>query len=162
MESPILREIENEVIQLVIEYAEQVTLWANAMFFCRFEEKPEELEKYPYFQSFDPKQYKGLSKDEIRMRYETMFQEYTTPKKREYAGKSTSSFGYPAKYQGLEQENITEVVLVNKNRCEVTCKVPTGFKQTIKFVALKKQNKWLLDSVKSYSKSDDKWSNSIL
>ena len=41
-------------------------------------------------------------------------------------------------------------------------KIPTGFKQTLKFIVLKKQARWLLDSVKSYSKSDDECSNSIL
>ncbi|MDR1409297.1 MAG: RhsIA family immunity protein [Oscillospiraceae bacterium] len=130
-------------------------------FSADFKESPEELKKYPFFRSFNPRQYKGLTKDEFRAQYEDLFKKYTTPKKREYAGKPTS-FGYPAKYQGLAQENITELVLMNKNRCEVTCQVPTGFKQTIKFIALRKQGVWLLDSVKSYSESDDKWSNSIL
>jgi hypothetical protein len=156
-----MTELENEVVNLVLEYTEQKTLWENAMFFCQFEEKPEELGKYPYFQAFNPKQYTGLAKDTIRAQYEDMFQKYTTPKKREYAGKPTT-FGYPAKYQDLTKDNIIEVVFVNKTRCEVTCQVPTGFKQTIKFIALRKQDAWLLDSVKSYSKSDDKWSNSIL
>ncbi|GHU78991.1 hypothetical protein FACS1894191_0800 [Clostridia bacterium] len=156
-----MAESENEVINLVLAYTEQRTLWENAMFFCRFLEKPEEIEKYTYFQAFDPKQYKGLTKDEIRARYESMFQKYTTPKKREYAGKPTS-FGYPAKYQGITREDIAETVFANQNRCEVTCRVPTGFKQTVKFIALKKRDRWLLDSVKSYSHSDDKWSNSIL
>ena len=165
-----MSEIENAVVNLVLEYIEQSTLWENAMFFSKFEGNPDNVEPKPYkdmpneleqFLAFDPKQYKGLTQDEIRAQYEDMFQKYTTPKKREYSGKPTR-FGNPAKFQGVTRENIIEVTLVNSNRCEVTCQIPIGFKGIKKFIALKKQGQWLLDSVKSYSKTDDKWSNSLL
>ena len=155
--------MENEVIDLVLEFASEKTLWENAMMYRNLEKTPEKMDNkpYDYFKGLDLKQYVNLTQDEIRERYETVFNTYTTPKKREYSGKGTC-FGFPATYQGLAHEDIVEVITVSASRVEVICKIPTGFKRTIKFIAMKKQGKWLLDSVKSYSKCDDKWSNGLL
>lgn len=133
------------------------------MYYTELENHPEKMEKKPFdfFKTFDPKEYSGLSKDDIRERYEALFQKYTTPKKRVYSGKG-HSFSFPATYQGLTSEHVTAIDFINDKRCEVTCQIPTGFKRTIKFIVLKKKDGWLLDSVKSYSKSDDKWNNSLL
>ena len=157
-----MTELEQEVLSVVLAYASEKTLWENAMMYKNMEDTPEKMETkpYDYFKGFDMKQYTGLSKDEIRAQYDTFFDRYTTPKKRVYGG--GTSFRFPAKYQELSESDISEIAFVNDKRCEITCKIPTGFKQTLKFVVLKKANGWLLDSVKSYSKSDDKWSNSIL
>jgi len=158
-----MTELEKEVVDVVLAYTQAKTLWENAMMLKKLEATPEKMEQkpYDYFKDFNMKQYAGLSQDEIRAQYEVFFGQYTTPKKRVYAGQGTS-FGFPGRYQGLSFEHISAVDFVNEKRCEVTCKIPTGFKRTLKFIVLKKQNGWLLDSVKSYSKSDDKWSNSIL
>ena len=159
-----MTELEKEVIEVVLAYTEAKTLWENAMMLKKLESTPEKMEQkpYDYFKGFDMKQYTGLTKEEIRAKYESFFSQYATPKKRVYGGGASASFGFPAAYQGLSADDISAVDFVNEKRCEVTCKIPTGFKQTLKFVVMKKQNIWLLDSVKSYSKSDDKWSNSIL
>ena len=155
--------MENEVIDLVLEFASEKTLWENAMMYRNLEKTPEKMDNkpYDYFKGLDLKQYVNLTQDEIRERYETVFNTYTTPKKRVYSGKGTC-FDFPATYQGLTHEDIVEVIMVSDSRVEVICKILTGFKRTIKFIAMKKQGKWLLDSVKSYSKCDDKWSSSLL
>ncbi len=155
---------EKEVLQVVLAFTSEKTLWENAMQYKKLENTPEKLETkpYEYFKTFDPKQYKGLAQTEIREQYEVFFNKYTTPKKRVFAGGSTSSFSFPARYQGITAKQITAVDFASDNRCEVTCQIPTGFKQTVKFIVLKKKDVWLIDSVKAYSKSDDKWRNSIL
>ena len=158
-----MTELEKEVVDVVLSYAAEKTLWENAMKYKSLENTPEKMESkpYDYFKNFDMEKYAGLSKEEIRAKYETFFSRYTTPEKRVYAGQGTS-FGFPGQYQGLSVEHISEIVFISDKRCEITCKIPTGFKQTLKFIVLQKQNRWLLDSVKAYSRSDDKWSNSIL
>jgi len=159
-----MTELEKEVIEVVLAYTEAKTVWENAMMFKKLESTPEKMEQkpYDYFKGFDMKQYTGLTREEISAKYESFFSQYTTPKKRVYGGGPSASFGFPGKYQGLSVDDILEIGFVNEKRCEVICKIPSGFKQTLKFIVLKKQSGWLLDSVKSYSKSDDKWSNSIL
>ncbi|MGI6153975.1 MAG: hypothetical protein ACOYJB_09135 [Christensenellaceae bacterium] len=158
-----MTEAEKEVLQVVLGFAEEKTLWENAMQYKEIEHNPEKMETkpYDYFKTFDLKQYDGLTQNEISERYEMFFKKYTTPKKRVYSC-SPASFGFPARYQGLTAEHITAIDFANEKRCEVTCKIPTGFRQTVKFIVLKKKDGWLLDSVKTYCKSDDKWSNSLL
>jgi|GEM_PF-2909127 len=153
---------EKEVLDIMLAYTTEKTLWENAMEYKGMTDMPEKMEKkpYDYFKDFDMKQYAGLTKDEIRAQYDIFFNRYTTPKKRAYGG--STHFRFPATYQGLSESDVSEIAFVNDKRCEITCKIPTGFKQTIKFIVLKKKDGWLLDSVKSYSRYEDKWSNSIL
>lgn len=158
-----MTEIEKEVLQVVLNFTDEKTLWENAMQNKKLEATPEKLntKPYDYFNGFELKQYEGLTQDEIRGKYEELFVKFTTPKKRVYSGKGTS-FRFPAHYQGLTAEHISRIEFISDKRCEVTCQIPTGFKQTLKFIVLKKKDGWLLDSVKSYDELEDKWSNSLL
>lgn len=155
---------EREVVDVVLDYAAQKTLWENAMFFSdETKRTPEKLEKKPYdfFKTFDMGPYEGMEKEQIREKFGEFFDKYTTPKKRVYSGQSPG-FGFPAQFQGLTKGQIQQVEFVSPSRCEVVADVPTGFKKRYKFVVLKKNDGWRIDSLKTYRKSSDKWENDLL
>jgi hypothetical protein len=157
--------LEKEVVDVILNFAREKTLWEYAMFYKSTEKKqPEKLQditsKY-YEKNFDFKEYKDLSLDETRTKYFTIFNKYTTP--RVVAAARPSTYGVPPAFQGLTAEDFSEINFITKSRCEVTCKVPNGYKYIYKFIVLKKSSGWLIDRLKTkYRNPDNEWENRIL
>ncbi|MDR2874308.1 MAG: RhsIA family immunity protein [Methylobacillus sp.] len=91
-----------------------------------------------------------------------LFDTYCTSKKRVYGGTHGYSFGFPVKFNGIENPVGTGVELKNKNRAEIYVKTSTQFQDEYLFVLLCKTNEWKIDSYKNRRYGNEKWSNEIL
>lgn len=127
----------------------------------KFQQEDEELrQKYPggeynYAQRTD---WFALFAERIS----PLFDACCTDKKRVYGGKSSRSFGFPAKFAGIEQPAATEVTLKTKSRAEVHVTTETDMEDEYLFVLLKKGNAWKIDSYKGRTRGDEKWQNMLL
>ena len=100
--------------------------------------------------------------DEFTKLLAPLFDKYVTEKKRVYGGSVRRSFGFPSKFNGIENPIETNVELKNKNRAEVYFKTETKFKDEYLFVLLRKSDEWRIDSYKGRRYGNEKWDNQIL
>lgn len=91
-----------------------------------------------------------------------IFDEYCTDKNRVYGGKNVYCFGFPTKFDGIENYIDASVELKNKNRAEVYFKTESDFEDEYLFVVLRKNDTWKIDSYKNRCYGDEKWDNKIL
>lgn len=91
-----------------------------------------------------------------------LFDEYCTDKRRVYGGKNPGSFGFPSKFNGIDDPLDVNVEIKTKSRAEVYIKTPTQFKDEYLFVMLKKAGEWRIDSYKQRRYGHEKWDSAIL
>ena len=91
-----------------------------------------------------------------------LFDDYCTDKRRVYGGKNPGSFGFPAKFNGVESPTGVLVEIKTKSRAEVVIKTETSFQDEYLFVMLKKAGEWKIDSYKSRRYGNEKWDSRIL
>ncbi|MET3052364.1 NTF2 fold immunity protein [Pseudomonas alkylphenolica] len=91
-----------------------------------------------------------------------LFDAFCTDKQRVYGGKSPKSFGFPAKFNGIESPAELRVELKTKTRAEVYVKTSTSFEDEYLFVVLKKAGEWKIDGYKNRRYGDEKWAAKIL
>ncbi|WP_347876976.1 NTF2 fold immunity protein [Pseudomonas graminis] len=95
-------------------------------------------------------------------RIEPLFDHYCTDKRRVYGGKGPRSFGFPSKFNGVENPTETLVEIKTKTRAEVLVKTQTRFQDEYLFVFLKKTGEWKIDSYKSRRYGGEVWDSRIL
>ncbi|GKX57135.1 hypothetical protein SOASR030_32470 [Leminorella grimontii] len=91
-----------------------------------------------------------------------LFDEFCTDKRRVYGGKNPKSFGFPSKFNGIEDPLEVNVEIKTKSRAEVYVKTQSQFKDEYLFIMLKKAGEWRIDSYKNRRYGNEKWSSSIL
>ncbi|MBC3952033.1 MULTISPECIES: NTF2 fold immunity protein [Pseudomonas] len=91
-----------------------------------------------------------------------LFDDYCTDKRRVYGGKGPGSFGFPAKFNGVESPTEVLVEIKTKSRAEVVIKTETNFQDEYLFVMLKKAGEWKIDSYKARRYGNEKWDSRIL
>ncbi|EGF3617473.1 hypothetical protein ICW77_001658 [Listeria monocytogenes] len=91
-----------------------------------------------------------------------LFDEYCTDKHRAYVDVKQHSFGFPVKFNGVEDSVETNVELKNKNRAEVYIKTKTNFDDEYLFVLLRKADEWKIASYKNKRYRSEKWQNKLL
>lgn len=145
---------ENELKQSLIHFVQE------------FGRKWNEIERDIYKKSNNEKSTKVQTDWFItlkELRY-PLYEHYCTDKKRAYGGKKNcNSFGFPAKYNGIENPIKTSVELKTKSRAEVYIKTNIDiFKDEYLFIILKKQKNWKIDSYKHRRYENIKWDLAIL
>lgn len=95
-------------------------------------------------------------------RIEPLFDHYCTDKRRVYGGKGPRSFGFPSKFNGIENPTDISVEIKTKSRAEVFVKTQTSFQDEYLFVMLKKAGEWRIDSYKSRRYGGESWDSRIL
>ncbi len=154
------RELKDRLIALVQSYGSQ---WnkCEAFIYDEYEKEDRDIkQKYPG----DQYHYAPRTDWHARMS-ETiapLFDEYCTDKRRVYGGKKVVSFGFPIKFNGIEDAIETSVELKNKNRAEIYFKTKTHLDDEYKFILLQKEGKWKIDSYKNRRYGNEKWSNELL
>jgi hypothetical protein len=88
-----------------------------------------------------------------------IFARWCTPKERKYG--RLGSFADPPEYQP-EHEVILKAIAESPSRACVYTQQGTGFRHKRMYVLLKKSDRWLIDNVKRWQASMDKWANGIL
>lgn len=77
---------------------------------------------------------------EYRLLYEPIFNAFVSDKKRVYGGKA-GSFGYPTKFDGIEEYVEKEVNLKTKGRAEVIFRTNNIFKADYQLIIIRKDQK---------------------
>jgi len=98
---------------------------------------------------------------EFRKLYLPVFEAFASDKKRVYGGKA-DSFGYPSKYDGIENSIESSVSLKNKNRAEAYFKTTNNFDAEYLFVLVRKNNLWRIDNIKDRWYNSEKWGSVIM
>lgn len=124
--------------------------------------KMNEIENYIYKSSKENKGKQGFdSFGEFRKLYLPVFEAFASDKKRVYGGQA-NSFGFPSKYDGIENSTETFVTPKNKNRAEVYFKTNNNFEAEYLFVLVRKNNLWKIDNIKDRWYGNEKWSSTIM
>jgi hypothetical protein len=154
---------EKELIEFVQAFAAKWNMYERDIF-----DKSEAEEKMPMFEKVEERNawlqnHKRVDWfDEFGKLLTPLFEQYCTDKKRVYGGPDGRSFGFPAKFNGIENPIETQVTIKNKNRAEVYFKTKTSFKDEYLFVLLCKNGQWKIDNYKQRMYEEEKWENQIL
>jgi hypothetical protein len=110
--------------------------------------------------------YKGLPPEEhqafwteARDTLREIFARWCTPKERKHG--RLGSFQDPPEYQP-DMEDVGETVVESPRRASVYTQRRSGFGFQQKYVLVKQDGRWLLDSVKWRAADSEKWSNGVL
>jgi hypothetical protein len=157
------QELKNYLINFVQEFATKRNTYEKYV-----REQDEAQGPFPYFDS-DAERLTWLKEhpqidwfDEFRKLLEPLYETYVTNKQRVYGGPKGYSFGFPPKFDGIENPVEANVELKNKNRAEVYFKTETDFEDEYLFVMLRKADEWKIDSYKVRMYGEEKWDNKIL
>ena len=157
-------ELKNSLIEMVQVYG---TTWNEHETYVRTQSEAQD-ELRPMFDN-DVDKFAWLKEnpqinwfDEFRKLLTPLFDKYVTEKKRVYGGRNVGSFGFPSKFNGIENPIEASVEFKNKNRAEVYFKTETKFKDEYIFVLLRKFDEWRIDSYKGCRYGNGKWDNKIL
>ncbi len=99
--------------------------------------------------------------EEYKNKYQLIFKQYCSDKKRVYGGKAVS-YGIPTRYDGIETAIEKTVTLKKRNRAEVYIKTTNNFDAEYLFIVLKQNNSWKVDNVKYKWWGNEKWKPQIL
>ncbi|MDU1904388.1 MAG: NTF2 fold immunity protein [Dysgonomonas sp.] len=98
---------------------------------------------------------------EFRQKYLPIFEAFASEKKRVYGGKA-NSYGFPSKYNGIENAVEKGVELKNKNRAEVYFRTENNFRAEYLFVLIRKNGAWRIDNAKRRWYGNTEWNSIIL
>jgi hypothetical protein len=148
---------EQEFKEYLINFVQEFGTKYNALEKSIDEKSKAETAAFPNFTSEQERvdwERKNLSKytdwfEEFRKLYIPIFEKYCTDKKRTYGGPDNISFGFPVKFNGIENSIEINVTIKNKNRAEVYFKTSTSFDDEYLFVVLRKTDEWKIDGYKN-------------
>lgn len=98
---------------------------------------------------------------EFRKLYLPVFESFASDKKRVYGGKA-NSYGFPSKYDGIENSIERTITLKNKNKAEIYFKTTNNFDAEYLFIIIRKNNKWRIDNIKDRWYGNEKWNSIIM
>lgn len=130
-------QLEETIIELVLQYATQMNLIEDEAF-----KKQQDFLEY-------------------QAAYKTIFDKYTTEKKRVYGGNG-DSYGNPTTYDGIENALESAVTFKTKSRAEVYFKTSNSFDAEYLFIVLFQKKEWKIDSYKYKWYNNEKWTNGLL
>lgn len=99
--------------------------------------------------------------DEYKKKYQPVFQQYATSKKRAYGGRA-DSYGRPTRYDGITEMIPGHATLKTKSRAEVYFETFNDFEAEYLFVLLKEDGEWKIDNVKYKWYRNPKWGALIM
>ncbi len=145
-EFPSEKELEEYLLSMSLYYGTKMNEIENYIY--KLHDENRENQEIDYFPEF-------------RKLYLPVFEAFATDKKRVYGGKA-DSFGFPSKYDGIENFIESSVILKNKNRAEVYFKTNNNFDAEYLFVLIRKNDLWRIDNVKYRWYNNKKWSSTIM
>jgi hypothetical protein len=155
---------EEELVKFVQEFGSKWNSYERDI----YKKSNEEDEKKPKFDNADDRYNWEVNHkvtnwfNEFSELLRPLFEQYCTDKKRVYGGPESRSYGFPAKFNGIEEPVENKMEIKNKNRAEVYFKTETKFKDEYLFVLLRKNGQWKIDNYKYRRYEDTKWDNGIL
>lgn len=99
--------------------------------------------------------------EEYRQLYNPIFTAFASDKTRAYGGKA-NSFGYPTKFDGIEEYIEKEIIFKTKSKAEVIFRTNNRFQAAYQFIIIRKNEKWRIDNAKYNWYHKDKWKPLIL
>ena len=141
-----------EVINIVISYAEEMNEWEHKMYLLSRKEYGEVINHEE-----DRKIIPKVTLKEYEKIYYEIFEKYCTSKKRVYGG-FPSSFERHGQYRGINKKSIVSSNIINKKRIEVIANGGVYPGNKFLFVLMFKNNEWKIDSAKTQLEEGDEWS----
>ena len=155
--------IERELIKIVQDFGTKWNIYEWDIF-----EKSNAEEKMPYFAQ-EENRVAWLKEhtltnwfNEFSKLLKPLFEQYCTDKKRVYGGPKVKSFGFPSKFNGIENPIECKVDVKSRTRTEVYFKTETKFSDEYLFVLLYKNSQWKIDNYKNRRYGNKRWENQIL
>lgn len=140
-----------EIKQTVLSFVEEMNDWEHKMYLLSRRESGQAINHQR-----DREIIPDVSYEDYKKHYFLIFSKHCTERKRTYGG-FPSGWARNGQYQGINEESITSVETVTKNRAELIAKGGQFPDCEFMFVLLNRNGTWLIDSAKTRYVGDSEW-----